>query len=195
MAKGKFKSKKEFVKIMDELFTVMSTDPKMGPKLAVARVPQRWEFTDYDLVLNVTYADSKTAKKGQFLKCAECEEEARRLVDANVRTIQGIDCAQLKHTHECGCHLGHDCQVGCAIHDEAEKYIAGEDNPPPLVVLAKEGPSDVMLGVFTRLSHLEEENADLKRLLARLIEALPEEFCEASGCAEVLSGTKSQPSR
>jgi hypothetical protein len=68
MAAGKFKSKKEFVEVMDKLFTLMSTDPKVGPKLAVARVPQRWEFTDLGLVLNATFADAKAAKKGHFLK-------------------------------------------------------------------------------------------------------------------------------
>ena len=68
MAKGQFKSKAEFVEIMDDLFERMSTDPKMGPKLAAARVPQRWAFTDYKLALNVTYADAKSAKKGHFLK-------------------------------------------------------------------------------------------------------------------------------
>ncbi len=75
MAKGKFKSKEEFVDIMDELFYIMSTDPKMGPKLAAARVPQRWEFTDFRLVLNVTYADAKSAKKGHFLKWVWGEED------------------------------------------------------------------------------------------------------------------------
>lgn len=68
MARAKFKSKKEFVEVMDKLFTVMSTDPRMGPKLAAARVPQRWEFTDLGLVLNTTYADAKAAKKGHFLR-------------------------------------------------------------------------------------------------------------------------------
>ena len=66
--KNQFKSKKEFVEVMDKLFTLMSTDAKVGPKLAVARVPQRWEFTDLDLVLNTTYADPKAAQKGHFLK-------------------------------------------------------------------------------------------------------------------------------
>ena len=75
MAKGKFRSKEEFVEIMDELFNLMSTDPKMGPKLAAARVPQRWEFTDYRLTLNVTYADPKSAKKGQFLKWVWGDED------------------------------------------------------------------------------------------------------------------------
>jgi hypothetical protein len=68
MAKTSFRSKKEFVEVMDKLFTLMSTDPKVGPKLAVARVPQRWEFTDLGIVLNSTYADEAAAKKGHFLK-------------------------------------------------------------------------------------------------------------------------------
>ena len=68
MAKGQFKNKKEFVDVMNKLFTLMSTDPKVGPKLAVARVPQRWVFSDLDLALNATYADQAAAKKGHFLK-------------------------------------------------------------------------------------------------------------------------------
>ncbi|UCD56514.1 MAG: hypothetical protein JSV16_11855 [Candidatus Hydrogenedentota bacterium] len=75
MAKAKFKSRKEFIKVIDRLFTLMSTDPKMGPKLAAARVPQRWEFTDLGLVLNATYADPKTAKKGHFLRWVWGDED------------------------------------------------------------------------------------------------------------------------
>ena len=75
MARGKFKSKKEFIEIMDDLFSMMSTDPSVGPKLAAARVPQRWVFTDFKLVLNVTYADSKAAKKGHFLKWVWGDED------------------------------------------------------------------------------------------------------------------------
>jgi len=68
MAKGQFKSKAEFVEIMDDLFELMSTDPEMGPKLAAARVPQRWAFMDFKIALNVTYADAKSAQKGHYLK-------------------------------------------------------------------------------------------------------------------------------
>jgi hypothetical protein len=75
MARGKFKSKREFVEIMDDLFSMMSTDPSVGPKLAAARVPQRWEFTDLKLALNVTYADPKTAQKGHFLKWVWGDED------------------------------------------------------------------------------------------------------------------------
>jgi hypothetical protein len=38
---------------MDKTFTLMSEDPDMGPKLREADTPQRFEFTDLDLVVNV----------------------------------------------------------------------------------------------------------------------------------------------
>jgi hypothetical protein len=38
---------------MDELFTLMSEDPRMGPALRDADVPQRFEFDDLDLVMNI----------------------------------------------------------------------------------------------------------------------------------------------
>lgn len=39
--------------MMDRLFTIMSEDPQMGPKLRDADVPQRFEFEDLDLVMNI----------------------------------------------------------------------------------------------------------------------------------------------
>ncbi len=47
----------EFVEVMDRTFAMMSEDPDMGPKLRDADVPQRFEFTDLDLVVNVRAAD------------------------------------------------------------------------------------------------------------------------------------------
>ena len=41
---------------MDEVFSMMSADPEMGPKLRDADVPQRFEFSDYDLVVNIRAA-------------------------------------------------------------------------------------------------------------------------------------------
>jgi hypothetical protein len=41
---------------MDRIFTMMSEDPDMGPKLRDADVPQRFEFDDVDLVVNVRAA-------------------------------------------------------------------------------------------------------------------------------------------
>ncbi|HXO09992.1 MAG TPA: hypothetical protein VN880_18260 [Solirubrobacteraceae bacterium] len=38
---------------MDRTFTLMSDDADMGPKLRDADTPQRFEFTDVDLVVNI----------------------------------------------------------------------------------------------------------------------------------------------
>jgi hypothetical protein len=46
-------SPKEFRTIMDRVFTMMSEDPEMGPALRDADTPQRFEFSDLDLVVNV----------------------------------------------------------------------------------------------------------------------------------------------
>ena len=55
---AEFSSSAEFREVMDKVFTIMSTDPEMGPKLRDARVPQRFEFPDQDAVVNITYDDS-----------------------------------------------------------------------------------------------------------------------------------------
>ena len=52
-----FKSSQEFREVIDKVFTMMSTDPEMGPKLRDAETPQRFEFPDLDMVVNITYAD------------------------------------------------------------------------------------------------------------------------------------------
>ena len=51
-----FDSPKEFKAVMDRVFAMMSEDPDMGPKLRDADVPQRFEFTDVDLVVNIRAA-------------------------------------------------------------------------------------------------------------------------------------------
>jgi hypothetical protein len=48
-----FNSPQEFREVMDRTFALMSNDPDMGPKLRDADTPQRFEFTDYDLVVNI----------------------------------------------------------------------------------------------------------------------------------------------
>lgn len=50
---AEFTSAKEFREIIDRTFALMSDDPDMGPKLRAADTPQRFEFTDLDLVVNV----------------------------------------------------------------------------------------------------------------------------------------------
>jgi hypothetical protein len=48
-----FHSSEEFREVMDRTFTLMSEDPDMGPHLREADTPQRFEFTDYELVVNI----------------------------------------------------------------------------------------------------------------------------------------------
>ena len=56
MADPEFDSAKEFRTVIDEIFTMMSEDPEMGPALRDADVPQRFEFDDFDLVVNIRAA-------------------------------------------------------------------------------------------------------------------------------------------
>jgi hypothetical protein len=56
MADPEFKSSTEFREVMDRVFTLMSDDEDMGPKLRDADVPQRFEFPDVDMVVNVRAA-------------------------------------------------------------------------------------------------------------------------------------------
>ena len=55
-----FKSSKEFREVMDKIFAMMSEDPEMGPRLRDADVPQRFEFEDLDLVMNI-----RAGKRGE----------------------------------------------------------------------------------------------------------------------------------
>jgi hypothetical protein len=48
-----FKSVQEFREVMDKTFAIMSEDPDMGPQLRAADTPQRFEFTDLDMVVNL----------------------------------------------------------------------------------------------------------------------------------------------
>jgi hypothetical protein len=50
---AEFSGPKEFREVMDRIFTLMSEDPDMGPKLRDADVPQRFEFEDMDMVVNI----------------------------------------------------------------------------------------------------------------------------------------------
>jgi hypothetical protein len=53
---AEFSSPKEFRAIMDWIFSTMNEDPEMGPQLRDADVPQRFEFPDVDLVVNIRAA-------------------------------------------------------------------------------------------------------------------------------------------
>jgi SCP-2 sterol transfer family protein len=49
-----FKSADECREVIDRAFELMSRHPEMGPRLREAETPQRWEFPDLDLAVNVT---------------------------------------------------------------------------------------------------------------------------------------------
>jgi hypothetical protein len=51
-----FSSPQEFREVMDRVFEMMDADPEMGPRPRDADVPQRFEFTDVDLVVNIRAA-------------------------------------------------------------------------------------------------------------------------------------------
>jgi hypothetical protein len=53
---AQFASPKEFRAVMDRVFAMMDADPAMGPELKAADVPQRFEFTDVDMVVNIRAA-------------------------------------------------------------------------------------------------------------------------------------------
>lgn len=53
MAGTPFTSREEFRAVMDQIFEMMSSDEVMGPRLRAADVPQRFEFDDLDLVVNI----------------------------------------------------------------------------------------------------------------------------------------------
>ncbi len=62
---ARFRSPEEFRTVMDEVFTIMSTDAEMGPQLRNARTPQRFEFPDLDMVVNI--ADAAEVEDGHHL--------------------------------------------------------------------------------------------------------------------------------
>ena len=79
---------------MDRVFEIMSTDPQMGPRLRDAQTPQRFEFPDLDLVVNITYAPE--VADGQHLRWewtddVEWEPEVQMTMDSDVanRYFQG----------------------------------------------------------------------------------------------------------
>jgi hypothetical protein len=48
-----FRSSQEFQEVMDRTFALMRDDPELGPQMRDADTPQRFEFTDLDLVVNL----------------------------------------------------------------------------------------------------------------------------------------------
>jgi putative sterol carrier protein len=88
-----FESPKEFREVMDQVFTMMSTDPDMGPKLREAETPQRFEFPDLDLVVNITYTDGEGEEnlRWEWTDDVSWEPEVKMTMDSDVanRYFQG----------------------------------------------------------------------------------------------------------
>jgi hypothetical protein len=57
MADPRHRSPEEFREVMDRTFAMMSEDDEMGPRLRAADVPQRFDFDDLGLVVNIRAAE------------------------------------------------------------------------------------------------------------------------------------------
>jgi len=51
-----FESAKELREVIDAVFSMMDADSDMGPKLRDADTPQQFEFSDFDIVVNIRAA-------------------------------------------------------------------------------------------------------------------------------------------
>ena len=88
-----FESSQEFRDVIDKVFTMMSTDPDMGPKLRDAETPQRFEFPDLDLVVNITHNEDGTDDnlRWEWTDDVDWEPEVQMTMDSEVanRYFQG----------------------------------------------------------------------------------------------------------
>jgi hypothetical protein len=88
-----FKSAEECRDVITRAFELMSSDPDMGPKLRAAETPQRWEFPDLDLVVNVTGADEESREnlRWEWSDDIDWEPEVVMTMDSGVanRYFQG----------------------------------------------------------------------------------------------------------
>jgi hypothetical protein len=88
-----FKSADEFREVIDRAFELMSSDPDMGPKLREADTPQRWEFPDLGLVVNVTAANEGSGAnlRWEWSDDVSWEPEVLMTMDSSVanRYFQG----------------------------------------------------------------------------------------------------------
>ncbi|HEY0632182.1 MAG TPA: hypothetical protein VGC98_09015 [Thermoleophilaceae bacterium] len=88
-----FKSADECREVIDRAFELMSSDPDMGPKLREADTPQRWEFPDLELVVNVTAAGegSRENLRWEWSDDVSWEPEVLMTMDSGIanRYFQG----------------------------------------------------------------------------------------------------------
>lgn len=124
------------------------------------------------------------------LSCDTKNEERMRsfLADAGKYTIP---CEVLDHVHECACWAGHECNVDtCEVSKKAHKPqydVDGNDiGPNPMLVVAAAARNGVERSLCERVDRLEEANAALRTIIAKLVLRLPESDREALGCTEAL---------
>jgi hypothetical protein len=90
---GGFNSADECREVISRAFELMSKDPDMGPKLRDAETPQRWEFPDLELVVNVTAAEEGTdgALRWEWSDDVSWEPEVYMTMDSGIanRYFQG----------------------------------------------------------------------------------------------------------
>ena len=88
-----FNSPAEFREVVDRVFTIMSTDPEMGPALRDAETPQRFEFPDVDMVVNITYSEDsgEHCLRWEWSDDVEWEPEVGMTMDSDIanRYFQG----------------------------------------------------------------------------------------------------------
>jgi hypothetical protein len=88
-----FKSAAECREVIGRAFELMSRDPDMGPQLRDAEAPQRWEFPDLDLVVNVTGAEegSRDNLRWEWSDHVDWEPEVVMTMDSGIanRYFQG----------------------------------------------------------------------------------------------------------
>jgi hypothetical protein len=90
-----FQSTEEFREVIDRVFGMMSTDPAMGPTLRDANTPQRFEFPDLDMVVNIGSAadggDSEQNLVWEWSDDCDWEPEVRMTMNSEVanRYFQG----------------------------------------------------------------------------------------------------------
>ena len=88
---GGFRSAEEFREVLDRTFGLMSSDPDMGPQLRDADTPQRFEFPDLDLVVNVTAGDGEENLRWEWSDDVAWEPDVGMTMDSEVanRYFQG----------------------------------------------------------------------------------------------------------
>ena len=86
-----FRSPEEFREVMDRTFGLMSSDPEMGPQLREADTPQRFEFPDLDLVVNITAGDAEENLRWEWSDDVPWEPDVGMTMDSEVanRYFQG----------------------------------------------------------------------------------------------------------